>query len=339
MGPFLPPPDSARPPLKPPPLEKGDTVGLIAPASALEESLVRRAVENLRESGYGVKLSHGYRNPRGYLAASDAVRVGELHGFFADPDVRAIICLRGGYGSPRILDRIDYDLVRRNPKILVGYSDITALLNSIQRHTHLVVFHGPMAKELAVGLSPFTAKYFREAFRPQRRLRADWGTGALQKKRLRTIAPGSAEGILIGGNLSVLASTLGTPYEPRTRGAILFLEDVNERPFRIDRMLNQLRLSGKLSEVRGVLLGAFTGCNPLSRASSLSLQEVFQDYFGDLQVPVLSGFAAGHVPEQVTLPFGIRVRLDATGKTLTLLESPVREAKAGDEGRTSKVKR
>jgi muramoyltetrapeptide carboxypeptidase len=307
--------------VKPPALVAGDTIGLVAPASPIDDSIVKQAVANLQKSGYRVKLSLGYRQARGYLAASDEVRALELNRFFEDPEVKAIICLRGGYGSPRLLDRIDYDLVRANPKILVGYSDITALLTSIQKQTGLVVFHGPMAKELSgEGPPPFTARHLWGALRPDPSLFDDWGRGNAPP---RTLVPGVAEGRLAGGNLSVLACTMGTPHEVDLRGAILFLEDVAEKPFRIDRMLNQLRLSGKLSDVSGVLLGQFTGCSAPETDAGLGLEQVFQDYFGGLQVPVLADFPAGHIADQATLPFGIRVRLDATERKLSLLEAPV----------------
>ena len=312
--------------LKPPVLKTNETVGLIAPASPLDEASVRGAVRYLRQAGYGVKLSYGYRQAQGYLAGSDESRAAELNAMFRDPQVKAIVCLRGGYGSPRILDRIDYALLEKNPKVLVGYSDITALLNAIHAKTAMVVFHGPMAKELSEGLTPFTSRYFWSAFQPRSALFDDWGHGLPESKsRLTTVVPGQAEGVLVGGNLSVVTCTLGTPYEIKTQGAILFLEEVSEKPYRIDRMLNHLRLSGKLAQVRGVLLCRFTNCEPAAENDS-GLETIFKDYFGELGVPVLAGFPAGHVPDQVTLPVGIRVRLDATARKLTLLESTVTTA-------------
>lgn len=315
-------PQSNRPVLKAAPLAKNDVVALVAPASPLDEALVKRAVEYLRKTGYRVKLSLGYREARGYLAATDERRAAELNAIFANPDVKAILCLRGGYGSPRILDKIDYDLIRRNPKIFVGYSDITALLNAIQARTGLAVFHGLMAKDLSSpgGPTPFSSKYFWSAFQPESRLFDDWGALA-SKASLRTLVRGRAEGVLVGGNLSVLTSTIGTPYAVNCQGAILFLEEVNEKVFRVDRMLNQLRLSGSLSRLRGVLLGQFTGGASAPRGRTL--ETVFEEYFGGLGVPVLAGYPAGHTTDQATLPLGIRVRLDATSKTLSLLESAV----------------
>ena len=312
--------------LKPVPLRKGDTIGLVAPASPIPAETVRAATQNLERRGFAVKLAPGSGEKRGYLAGSDATRADDLNALLRDPSVKAVLCLRGGYGSPRILDRIDYEALRRDPKIIVGYSDITALLLAVQRQAGVVAFHGPMGGEWGVGrgITPFSEKYFWDAFTSSSPLFADWGGDrAHGMKEPTTLVPGSVEGILIGGNLSVLCSLLGTPYELDARGAILFLEDVSERPFRIDRMLNQLRLAGKLREARGVLLGAFTSCEDPNPASSLSLGEVFTDYFAGLGVPVLADYPAGHVPDQATLPIGIRVRLDATARKLSLLEPPV----------------
>ena len=323
-------PAQARPTLKAPALRKGDTIGIVAPASSMNQSSATRAMANLTRQGYKVRLSNGYLQARGYLAGSDKARAAEFNAFFADPAIKAILCLRGGYGSPRILDRLDYEMIRKNPKILIGYSDITALLNGIHSKTGLVVFHGPMAKEFSLGkgLTPYTQKYFWPAFTPSSKLFADWGgAGPRGRAHLTTIRGGQAEGVLVGGNLSVLVSTIGTPYEPRSENCILFLEDVSETPFRIDRMLNQLRLSGKLGQYKGVLLGSFTGCLPLRQAGRIGLLDVFDHYFANLGVPVLSGYAAGHQPDQAILPFGIRVHLDATEKILSLIEAPVAGAR------------
>ena len=315
---------SKRRVLKPPRLEEGDKICLIAPASPLARDKTHRVVEYFRTKGYGVIL-YGDAKAQDYLAGSDEERIRALNAAFRDPEVKAVVCLRGGYGSPRIVDRIDYDLIRNNPKILVGYSDITALLNAIQARTGLVVFHGPMGTEFCGrrGPSPVCARHFWSALQPASPLFRNWGSGTPASKRsLKTLVPGAGEGTLVGGNLSVLTCTLGTPYELDARDGILFLEDVSEKPFRIDRMINQLRLSGKLAELRGILLGQFTNCRPAS-PNGRDVETIFMEYFGELGVPVLSGFPAGHVTDQVTLPLGIRVRLDATAKTLTLLEAPV----------------
>ena len=342
-----PPTDGASPvaePLrtvKPAPLSAGATIGIVAPASSLDEANVQKAVANLRARGYRVKLSLGYQQHRAYLAASDEVRAAEINSFFADDEVDAILCLRGGYGSPRILDRLDYDTIRRNPKVFVGYSDITALLNAIHRRAGIIVFHGPMAKEFAIGSGPttYTEKYYWSAFAPRTARFDDWGGGGPRGRRAPSVlVGGKAEGVLAGGNLSMLVSTIGTPYEIEARGKILFLEDVREKAFRIDRMLNQLRLSGKLAQFRGVVLGSFTGCGDDLHDTTTSLEDLFVEYFGGLGVPVIAGFPTGHTPDQVVMPIGVRVRLDADERKLSILESAVRtepddEIDTGDENR------
>jgi len=303
-------------------LPKNAVIGIVAPASPLDEAAVERAVQKFRARGHRVKLSLGYRQARGYLASDDEVRAAELNGFFADPQVDAIVCLRGGYGSPRILDRIDYDLIRKNPKIFVGYSDITALLNAIHQRSGLVTFHGPMAVDFGRGgVTKYAENYFWPAFAPRTALFDDWGRGGpAGRSRLVTLVAGQADGVLVGGNLSVLVATIGTPYEVRAEGAILFLEDVGEKPFRIDRMLNQLRLSGKLARFEGVILGSFSGCRG---NAGVTVDDVLDEYFGRLRAPVLKGFPTGHISDQVTLPVGLRVRLDASAKRVALLESAV----------------
>jgi len=314
-------------PIFPPALVDGATIGLVAPASSIDETSVRRAVDELQRRGYHVKLSLGYRQRKAYLAADDAVRAAELNAFFADPDVDAILCLRGGYGSPRILDRVDYEVIRARPKILIGYSDITALLNAVERRTGLVVFHGPMAKELGDGLSRYSDTYFWPALRGASPLFEDWGGGGPGgRESLTVVAGGACEGRLVGGNLSVLVATIGTPYEFDSHGTILFLEEVNEKAFRIDRMLNQLRLGGQLASTRGVILGSFSGCGNDLAETSERLDDLFAEYFAGLGVPVLSGFPIGHTRDQVVLPIGVRARLDADARKLTILETPTREA-------------
>ncbi len=323
--------------LKPQALLPGDTIALVAPAGPPAAEQIARAAANLEKRGYRTKVFADPASKRGYLAAGDAARAESLNRAFRDPEVRAILCLRGGYGSPRILDRIDYAALTAQPKILIGYSDITALLLAVRKRTGLVCFHGPMGREWSQGNgpSPFTEKYFWPAFSERSQLFADWGGARPRGARpLAALAPGVAEGVLTGGNLSLVCALLGTPFEIDANGAILFLEEVSEKPFRIDRMLNQLRLSGKLAAARGVLLGVFEGCETGDSEESLSLSEVFSDYLIPLGVPVLAGYPAGHTGDSATLPLGVRVRLDADAKTLSVLESPVapREGESRGDG-------
>ena len=317
--------------VRPPALRPGATIALVAPAGPIDDALVRRAREVLRDRGFEVKIWLPDSKRRGYLAADDVARAEMLNGAIRDPQVRAILCLRGGYGTPRILDRIDYSALRAQPKAIVGYSDITALLNAIRTKTGLVTVHGPMARELTGprGPSPFTEQHLLELLQTTDRSKiAAKPWGRVPGRPLKALVGGVAEGRLAGGNLSLLVATLGTPYAVDTEGTILFLEDVGEYSFRIDRMLAQLRLAGKLAKVRGVVLGSFSGCGP-KNSSSLPLRRVFLDYFAGLNVPVVEGFPAGHaLYDHVALPLGVRARLDADSGTLTLLEPAVRVVSA-----------
>lgn len=309
--------------LKPPPIEKGAGVALVVPAGHVADAVIQRTIKALKQDGFTPIPLIPEARPRGYLSADDNARVSTFNMALNDPRVDVVLCMRGGYGTPRILDAIDYEALRKNPKAIIGYSDITALLLAIRRQTGLVVFHGPMGKDLALrssGFTDFTEKHFWGILREENPRFARWGH--LAGKPPRAVIGGVAEGVLTGGNLSLIAATMGTPYEIDTRGAILFIEDVNEKPFRIDRMLAQLRLAGKLNEVRGILLGSFQNC--VAAAASLTLDQVFLDYFKDLGVPVLEGYPAGHgLADHAVLPLGVAVRLDADKGTLSLLESPV----------------
>ena len=316
--------------VKPPALRLGDTIAIVGPASPTPPEDVAEAVRNIRKLGYEVRVAASTSARFGYLAGDDEARTRELMEAFLDPAVRVILCARGGYGSPRILDRLDYAAIRKNPKILVGYSDLTALLLAVHSRAGVVTFHGPMAgKDFSgrAGLSPFASRHFfslLDGGTSFAEAAPAWGFGQqAPAEPLLTLAPGEAEGPLLGGNLSTIAALLGTPFEPDFRGVILFLEDVNEEPFRIDRMLCQLRLSGKLAHARGIVLGAFTRCVARSPRESLTTEEVLRSSLVPLRIPVLAGYPSGHLSEQVTLPIGVRVRLNATAGTLSLVESAV----------------
>lgn len=319
--------------LRPPALARGDLIGLAAPAGSLPADQVKAASEQLKKRGYRVRVIDDPGGRRGYLSGSDEARAAALNTLFRDPEVKMILCLRGGYGSPRLLDRLDYPALRASPKIIVGYSDITALLGAAEKQAGVVTFHGPMGKEWAAsrGLSPFSEKYFWDLLTtPDSPLLANWGgERAPGMKAPTTLVPGRAEGVLRGGNLSVLCSLLGTPYEIDTQGAILFIEEVGEKLFRIDRLLNQLRLAGKLRNCKGILLGVFAGCETRDPEGDLQLLDVLSDYLGSAGIPVLFGYPAGHVADQATLPLGVRVRLDATSRTLEVLEPAVVANPAG----------
>ncbi len=315
-----PTPIPSAPLIKPRALKAGDTVGLVAPASYTFD-LWRLDDASARVEALGLKPKFG-RHVRGRRGFQE--RVADLHEMFADRSVAAIFSLQGGYGTPRLLDRLDYDLIRRNPKILLGYSDITGLHLAISRKSGLVTFHGP---NLLGSLPPRTLESLKKALfvaEPIGEVTNPEETDPLNAEfPLRTVAPGVARGRLTGGNLTLIAHTMGTPYEIDTTDRILLLEDTGEAPYRIDRMLVQLRLAGKLQAAAGIVFGTCTDCGP-SRSSfeiSFSLSDVLQELLGSLGKPVLAGILFGHTKEKAIIPIGVEAELDAGAKKLAIVES------------------
>ena len=312
-----------RTPLKPRALRRGDVVGLVSPAGAVwEEDRIDKAVRHLEGRGFRVEVGAHARGHHGAFAADDAGRLEDLNRMFRDPRIRAVFATRGGYGTPRLLEGIDYAAVRRDPKVVVGYSDMTALQLALFRRTGLVTFSGPLAAvEFAAGPDPYTGERFWELVTSRRR------PGRLplpEGRSLPVLHPGRAEGPLLGGCLAVLTGLLGTRFLPDFRGAVLVLEDVHETIHRIDRMLTQLRLAGVLGKVSGIALGEFTGAvAAVPSKPSHSLEETFEAVFRGVEVPRVGGLPYGHVPCKATMPFGIRARLDADRGTLEFLEAAV----------------
>ncbi len=300
-----------RRPLLPARLRSGDTVGLIAPGSALSDEGVQRAIMQVQGLGLRVKLGPHLRAQRGYLAGTDTERLADLHAMFADPNVQAVWCARGGYGCGRLLPLLDLGLIRQHPKLLIGYSDVTALLNFISRYTGLVTYHGPVASSK---LTPYSTERLLDAVMEGRELRTI--DRAEESVASYVIHPGQAEGPLWGGNLSLLAAAAGTPYAPPVKGSLLFIEDIGEKPYRIDRMLTQLRQAWKLQQAAGILLGTFADCEADPEDRSLTLRETLTDRLGDLGVPVAYGFSIGHIAAQCTLPVGIRASFDTQELTI-----------------------
>nr|WP_315420057.1 LD-carboxypeptidase [uncultured Pseudomonas sp.] len=298
-----------------PALRSEGTIALIAPAgpAALD---VGKAGQWMRARGYDLRIFPGVYERDGYLAGSDDVRLHDLHTAFADPEIDAIFCLRGGYGTPRLLDRLDFDLLRANPKPFVGYSDITAVHLAISRYAGFVTFHGPMLNADLLGdkQQPTESSLFSL-------LRGQLGSGSLMAHPvaypLTTIEPGIACGRLLGGNLSMIAAVMGTPFEIDAQGIILLIEDVNEPIYRIDRLLTHLRLAGKLAQVAGVLVGDVAGVD------AVALERLLKQTFAPLGIPVLSGWRSGHCDPNLTLPMGALVRLDAGEKRLVLEQDVV----------------
>lgn len=304
-------------------LKKGSAVALVAPAGpAADAAEVRQAVRVLEEMGYEARVSSGCYAQYGYLAGQDEARARELNAAFADPEIEGIFCMRGGYGCSRILDRVDYDCVRRSPKVFVGYSDITALHIAFNRLCGLLTFHGPMpGSDAAVLLRPGRT---REGL--LRAVGVGWPLGRLHnpgEEPLWALVPGRAAGRLAGGNLSLAAASLGTPYEIDTRGCLLFLEEIGEYPYRVDRMLSQLRLAGKFRDCCGVVLGDFRDCGAENPERSLELRQIFDDLLVPEGKPVLCGLRAGHCVEKLTLPLGAKAEMDAGAGSLRIVERAV----------------
>jgi len=310
-----------------PRLRPGDTLGLVSPANAtFEREPLTIAIESLQALGFKVRPGENVAARRGPFAGSDAQRAADVNAMFADDSVAGILALTGGSGCNRIVDRLDYDLIRRKPKFFGGFSDLTSLVNAIHRQTGLVTFHCPVAGSewndfsvqsfKAVAMNAEAAVLRNPVVKPVDDVVA-------REERITTIRPGKAQGRLIGGNLSVLASLAGSPYFPDCRGAILFLEDINEYIYRIDRCLSTLRLAGTLGQLAGVVLGRFTKCEPGEGYGSLTLDEVFDDYFLPLNVPVFRGAAIGHIKRKLTVPVGAVAEMDADAGEIRLLGQAV----------------
>jgi len=303
---------------------------MVAPSAAPNEpERIRFAIDTVESLGFKVKPGAHLFDRDGYLAGSDAARADDLNAMFADDGVDAIWCVRGGYGASRILPALDYALMQRKPKALIGYSDITALHVAIHRHAGLVTFHGPVAFRAFTPYSLGELKRVLWTGETPVRLggpppferaegRVDW------ENRVVTLVPGRARGRLLGGNLCLMSHLCGTPYFPDLRGAILFLEDVEEAYYRIDRMLTQLWLSGALAGVAGVAFGKFTNCNSSPFfLQNRPLDDILAERCRALGVPAVSGIMVGHIEDQTTLPVGCLAELDADAGTLTLLEPGV----------------
>lgn len=325
--------------IKPRALSKGHTIGLIAPSSKLPEpERLPVAIRRLETMGYRVKLAESCTASYGYLAGDDALRAEAVNGMFRDDTVDAILCVRGGYGATRILPLLDYDVIRANPKVFSGYSDITALHSALMARTGLITFHGLMAVPDfgGDGVDAFSLDGFFRAVTSAALL------GPIENPpdcARETLVPGQAEGPLIGGNLTLVASCLGTPYAYPFDGAILFLEEVSERSYAVDRLFAQIRNAGALERCAGVILGTFKDCEPKPESGDLRLSQIFADMLGGLQKPVLAGVQFGHETRKVTLPIGVRCRLDATAQTVQVLEGAVYKDDHDDDnnGRREKL--
>ena len=305
--------------IRPPALGPGARVALVAPAGPLPEGAVDRAAERVREWGWEPVAGRFCRGRCGFLSGTDEQRLADLQAALRSPDNDAVWCLRGGYGAMRILDRIDWAPLAERPRPLIGFSDNTALHLALFRRG-LVSFHGP--HPATPELPEFSRRgLLRVLARPEPAGVLPFPAGGAQ--RADTLVAGVAEGPLVGGNLALLAALAGTPWALRAEGAVLFLEDVGEPSYRVDRMLSQLLLSGALDGVAGVAVGAFSESPDQGRADHPSAAEVVAERLGPLGVPIAFGFPFGHVDESWTLPLGVRARLDADAGTLALVEPSV----------------
>lgn len=301
------------PVIHPPVISRGDAVGVITPSSALvDDEGYSIADNNFKLLGLRLQWGQHVGEKYGYLAGKDEDRLADLHAMFSNPEIKAIVCLRGGSGATRLLDKLDYGLIARNPKIFLGYSDITAFHQAIQTQTGLITFHGAVANSR---WTPMVVNQFEQLF-----FNGKPPVYTTEQNRIRTLTPGTAEGKLLGGNLTVLTGMAGSKYYTDFDNSILFLEDIGEEPYRIDRMFSQLALSGVLRKIKGFVFGRCSDCEAKSPRNSLTLEQILDDYIKPLGIPAYQGALIGHMDEQFILPVGAKVHMDANRGTITVLE-------------------
>lgn len=295
-------------------LKAGDRVAVIAPASPVKEALeetLDKVRDNILGLGYEPVIYPSCYDKYGYLAGEDSVRLKDLHDAFSDVSIQGIICLRGGYGTPRLLQRIDYDLIGRHPKIFLGYSDITALHTVFNQKSHLITYHGPMAPDLRH--DPYSEKSLRD------HLSGLYLESAFENpvnQSFEVITSGYGKGMLCGGNLSLLVASLGSPYEIDTTGKILFIEEVDEEVYAIDRMLNALALAGKFDDCSGIILGTWSDCRPGDYG--MPLRMAIETLIQPCGKPMINGLQAGHTYPQMTLAMGEMIEMDVTDTKVTI---------------------
>jgi muramoyltetrapeptide carboxypeptidase len=304
--------------IKPPRLEKGDTVGLVAPASIVNTEDVETAKQALEKLDLKVKIGQHILDRYGYLAGTDANRAQDINAMFADNSVKAIIAIRGGWGCNRILPLLNYPLIRSHPKIILGYSDITSLLLAINARSRLITFHGPVATST---WNEFSVDYFQRILFNGETVTMQNST--TEEGKINIITPGITQGKLIGGNLSVVAAMVGSSYLPTWRKSILFLEDIGEDIYRVDRMLTQLKTAGIFHQISGFIFGQCTNCKSDEGEPSFTLMEILKDHIQPLKIPAWYGAMIGHIRDKFTVPVGLNVEINAEAGTIKLLESAV----------------
>ena len=303
--------------LKPARLRPGDLVGIIAPAGFTTDAALEKAVANIESLGLRARLGDNVHYVYGNYAGTVEQRLADLHAMFRDPEIKAVWAIRGGSGCISLLEHIDYQLIRAHPKVLIGYSDITCLHLALLRHAGLVTFHGPVASST---FSEYAVEHLRNVLMTPH---ARYTIAMYAEHTPRVVHGGVATGRLIGGNLSLVSALVGTPYAADFKEAILYLEEVNEEPYRIDRMLSQLQLSQGLRRAAGVMIGVNENCEAAEGDSALTLDDTLDQHLLPLTRPAVTGYSFGHIRNQFTIPVGIRARLDADAHTLTLLEPAV----------------
>jgi len=305
--------------IKPPKLKPGDTVALCAPAGAVFSTKHIRKVQSiLINMGFKVHVAESVYARYGYMAGKDAFRAAEINALFADSNIHAMIAMRGGWGCARMLDLLDYDVIQANPKVIMGFSDITSLLIAITKKTGLVTFHGPVGYS---SWNDFSKRYVQKVL-----MQTEENVVMLNpadNKELYTIHPGIADGVLVGGNLTVLQGIMGSDYVPDWKGKILFLEETREEVYRVDRMLTTLKLAGVFDDMAGFVFGKCGHCAPEVPAESLSMEQVLKDHLNPTGKPAVFGAMIGHIANKFTLPIGINARLNASSGAIELLEPAV----------------
>jgi muramoyltetrapeptide carboxypeptidase len=300
-------------------LMKGDTIGICAPAGPIRETReVDEFSQIIRDLGFKVKLGKNVTGKHGFFSASDEERADEFMSLIQDEEVNGIFVIRGGWGCARLLELLDFDLIKNNPKVILGFSDLTTFLNAISSRTGLITFHGPNGNST---WNDYSVKYIKELLVEGEQVKFRNNSSADQK--IKTYSQGTAVGQLYGGNLSVLSGLTGSDYLPDWKGKILFLEDVNEEPYRIDRMLTQLKLAGIFDQVAGIILGGFRKCIAEEPDRSFTLEEVFDQHFKGLSIPIYQGAQIGHIRNKFTVPVGLDVKMDADQGTIELMSPAV----------------
>jgi muramoyltetrapeptide carboxypeptidase len=316
--------------LRPARLRPGDKIGLTAPAYLLSEDALQSSIENIKQLGFEPVYSDKILGRHGYFSGTDKERADDFNNMVGNPEIKGIIFAAGGYGCTRILDRIDYKMIKKNPKVIMGFSDDTALINAIYRKTGLITFHGPVAKI-------FDSEYSRRQFMdvvmyPTDKYIIESSGSDLQKAvdnkiyERYTITPGKARGQLVGGNLTLMSAMMGTPYQISLKNKIVMIEDVGEEPYRIDRMLTQLIASGELAKASGIVFGVNNDCDVSDKTNapnSFTLREVIEDRIKPLNIPSVHGLSFGHIDNNFTFPIGINAELDTRNMTIRLPEKAV----------------